>query len=261
LDFRLGETTPVDFPASDLGSGLLSSPIGSTLAVGENHLIYSSTDLAGNIEIEQGNDVVVLPPVVLNQVDKVGNIIKLYNNSNAAVDLTSFVLDLGTTQILGGTIPSHQNLDISFSSIPSSATAKLYDSSLTLVDSTTYSVTGSEIWQRQSDGLGPWIKLNAPPSSPSVNLESRLSVGKITLTVSGLATTLADMSYTIDYSDTAGPQQIYGQISPDVIDSLGTTSRDFFLGTCSSGTCINATGVGATFVVNFGGLNKTFTLN
>lgn len=258
LDLRLGSTEPLTTVAADTGSGIATTTPPAVITVGETTVNYFSTDLAANIEATASSPVLVLPPVVLNKVDKSASKIWLYNNSDSAVDLTSFYLDLGTTQILSGTISASSSLDISFTSIPDSATAKLYGGSAVLVDSTTYSDLGSASWQRQSDGLGPWVKISAPLS---FDLQSRLSVGKITLTISGLATTLADMSYTIDYSDTAGPQQIYGQISSDVIDHLGTTSRDFFLGTCSSGTCINATGIGTTFIVTFGGLVKTFTLN
>jgi len=258
LDLRLGETTAVTFDSVDTGSGIATTTPPEVINVGETTVTFSATDLATNIEFTNSSAILTLPPVVLNKIDRSTNKVWLYNNSSTAVDLTSFWLDLGTTQILSGTIPTSSSLDISFTPVPDSATAKLYDSTSTLVDSTVYADLGSASWQRLSDGLGPWVKIGAPLS---FDLQSRLSVGKITLTISGLATTLADMSYTIDYSDTAGPQQIYGQISPDVIDPLGTTSRDFFLGTCSSGVCINATGVGATFVVSFGGLNKTFTLN
>ena len=258
LDLRLGETTAVTFDSVDTGSGIATTTPPEVINVGETTVTFSATDLATNIESTNSSAILTLPPVVLNKIDKVTNKVWLYNNSATAIDLTSFWLDFGTTQMLSGTIPASSTLGFDFVSVPVSATAKLYGSGAVLIDSTVYADLGPAFWQRQSDGLGPWVKISAPLD---FDLQSRLSVGKITLTISGLATTLADMSYTIDYSDTAGPQQIYGQISPDVIDSLGTTSRDFFLGTCSSGTCINATGVGATFVVNFGGLNKTFTLN
>ena len=258
LDLRLGETTTVTFDSVDTGSGIATTTPPEVINVGETTVTFSATDLATNIEFTNSSAILTLPPVVLNKIDRSTNKVWLYNNSSTAVDLTSFWLDLGTTQILSGIIPASSTLGFDFASIPVSATAKLYGIGAVLIDSTVYADLGSASWQRLSDGLGPWVKISAPLS---FDLQSRLSVGKITLTISGLATTLADMSYTIDYSDTAGPQQIYGQISPDVIDPLGTTSRDFFLGTCSSGVCINATGVGATFVVSFGGLNKTFTLN
>jgi hypothetical protein len=181
--------------------------------------------------------------MVLNKISR--NTISLFNNLyDESVDLTNYFYSID-----GGNLISIDNLDIILSTpLPDFCQVKLFFNN-DLIDSVSVDNLNSTTWQRSTDGLGPWIKINSPPS---FNLESRLSVSKITLTISGLATTLADMSYTIDFSNSSGQQQIYGQIFPDTIDKYGVSSRDFYLGTCSNGgSCLPVQGLGSSFVVTF----------
>ena len=213
----------------------------------------SFIDLATNIESEHSISIVTLPPVVLNKISS--STVTIYNNTDSAVDLSTYSLDVGTTTILSGTIPSFTSQDISLT-VGTTSVGLLNNSFI--VDSTTFEPLSIAIWQRQSDGLGPWTRINAPMS---FDLQSRLSQSKITFTVSGLGTTLANMNYEILYTEGIIPRQIAGTILPHTIDSNGTASRDFFLGTCSSGSCTPASGIGSSFVVTFSGTTKTFILN
>ena len=209
--------------------------------------------MATNIESEHSISIVTLPPVVLNKISS--STVTIYNNTDSAVDLSTYSLDVGTTTILSGTIPSFTSQDISLT-VGTTSVGLLNNSFI--VDSTTFEPLSIAIWQRQSDGLGPWTRINAPMS---FDLQSRLSQSKITFTVSGLGTTLANMNYEILYTEGIIPRQIAGTILPHTIDSNGTASRDFFLGTCSSGSCTPASGIGSSFVVTFSGTTKTFILN
>lgn len=256
LDLRIGETDSVSFLTTDLGSYIVTTLPDITLNSGENNLNFSSTDSSKNVENPNHQSILVLSPIVLNKIDK--NTISIFNNHQSDnIDLNVYSINTGTTLIpLTGTIFSQHSLDIFLSTtLPDSCQIKLFKN-IDIVDSTTISGLGNANWQRQGDGLGPWVKINTPVT---FNLESRLSVSKITLTVSGLATTLPDMHYTIDYSDASGPQQIYGQILSNTIDINGTSARDFYLGTCSTGgTCLPSLGLGTSFVLTFNGLAKTF---
>jgi len=253
LDLRTGDTTPAEFLATDLGVGIDTSPAPTDISIGDTQINISSIDLATNIESEHSISIVTLPPVVLNKISS--STVTIYNNTDSAVDLSTYSLDVGTTTILSGTIPSFTSQDISLT-VGTTSVGLLNNSFI--VDSTTFEPLSIAIWQRQSDGLGPWTRINAPMS---FDLQSRLSQSKITFTVSGLGTTLANMNYEILYTEGIIPRQIAGTILPHTIDSNGTASRDFFLGTCSSGSCTPASGIGSSFVVTFSGTTKTFILN
>jgi len=254
LDIRVGETSVINFLATDLGSDIINSTPDTTLNPGENDLTFTSDDSSENIEINHHQSIVVPSPLVLNKITK--NTISLFNNLfNEPINLINYFYSIDD-----GPLISIDNLNLILSTpLPDSCQIKLFLND-NLIDSVNVTNLGSTTWQRISDGLGPWAKINAPPS---FNLESRLSVSKITLTVSGLATTLSDMSYTIDFSDISGPQQIYGRILSNTIDSQGVSSRDFYLGTCSSGgTCLPVSGLGSSYVVTFSDLpSKTFIFN
>lgn len=247
LDLRTGDTTPAEFLATDLGSGIFDSTTTPE--------IISSTDLAGNIETTHSISVVTLPPVVLNKITS--SKITLYNNTDSSVDLTDYSLDVGTTTILSGTIPAFGTRDFDISL---NANKVILLNNLIEQDSTTFETLGSATWERQSNGLGPWVRLNAPVT---VNLFSRLPQSKITMTISGLGETLSNMDYTINYSSNGLEQQIAGTIDPNTIDANGTVSRDFYLGTCSTGVCNSAAGIGSSFVVMFSTdpTPKIFNLN
>ena len=253
LDSRLPLNPDLNLLVTDLGSEIIDYPTLSPLEVGENIVSVSATDSAGNSELPQHYPIVVLPDLVINRVDKYA--FTLFNNSLTQVlDLSNLTYSLNNSSPL--TIDSTQlsplqSLTVFFPSTQTTANLKLFQDD-NLVTSFQADDLDNFYWQRQFSGLGPWLKI---ASLPTVNLESRLSVSKITLTVSGLATTLADMSYTIDYQDAAGDQQIFGQILPEQIDEQGFVSRDFFLGTCSSGgTCVPASGLSKKFMVTFSNL-------
>lgn len=258
LDLRVGDTETTSFLASDLGSFIIDSPLDTSLNTGENDLNFSSIDSSLNIENPNHQSIIAISPIVLNKIDK--NKIILFNNSQTEiVDISNYFLtvDTGPAIPLTGTIPPHQLSEEIVLSTPllDSCEVKLYKNT-ELVDSTTISNLGNSVWQRQSDGLGPFVKIN---TSPDIILESRLSVSKVTLTISGLSSTLPDMHYTINYTDSSGHQQIYGQILANTIDANGTSARDFYLGTCSTGgNCQPSLGLGSTFTVIFNGLEKTF---
>lgn len=261
LDTRIGETSVVNFLVSDLGSEIIDSPAEIPLNTGENEINFSSSDSSENIEVNNSQSILVLSPLVLNKIDK--NTLYLFNNSwEQFFDLSnySYAIDENQSVALNGDILPQQLLVIYLSSeLPASCQIKLFKDNL-LIDSIKVSDLNYSFWQRSVDGLGPWIKIT---EDPEVNLEYRASVSKITFSISGLGTTFSDMSYTIDYSDIAGPQQIYGQILPATIDQSGVSTRDLYLGTCSSGgTCIPSSGIGSSFVVTFSYFApQTFILN
>lgn len=253
LDLRTGDTSPVEFLATDLGSGIDTSPGLINMTVGDTQINISSTDLATNVETTHSVSIVTLPPVVLNKITTLA--VTLYNNTDSSVDLSAYTLDVGTTSVLSGTIPSFSSLDISVS-VGTTQVGLLIGS--TVVDFTTFDTLGSDTWQRQANGLGPWTRLDSP-AVRTFDLQNRVSESKVTFTASGLGDTSIPLTYNIKYFANGSDQGIDGTILPHTIDSNHTVSRDFFLGTCSSGACIPATGIGSTFLVTFVGESKTFT--
>jgi signal peptidase len=261
LDTRIGETSVVNFLVSDLGSEIIDSPAEIPLNIGENEINFSSSDSSENIELNHQQSILVLSPLVLNKIDK--NTIYLFNNSwDESLDLSNYSYAIGESQSMAliGNIFPQQSLAINLSTeLSDTSQIKLFKDDL-LIDSVKLFDLNFAFWQRSIDGLGPWIKITG---DPEVNLEFRASVSKITLNISGLGTTFSDMSYTIDYSDISGPQQIFGQILPATIDQSGVSTRDLYLGTCSSGgTCTPSSGIGSSFVVTFSTLApQTFIFN
>jgi len=247
LDLRTGDTTPAQFLATDLGSGI---DVASTSVTN-----ISSIDLAGNIESTHSISIVTLPSVVLNKITQ--STISIYNNTDSMADLNNWVLDLGSTNILiNTTIPAFSSFDYSYS--VGTTTINLKNNLSEIIDSTSFNILGTAIWQRQSNGLGPWIRID---TSPQISLQNRLSESKITLTISGLGDTSINMDYSINYSANNVEQQIAGTISPNTIDQNNSISRDFYLGTCSTGTCLPTQNIGSTFVVNFSHLPpQTFVI-
>lgn len=67
LDLRTGDTSPVTFLATDLGSGIDSSPAPADMSVGDTQITVSSTDLAGNAQVAHSISIVTLPPRGLKQ--------------------------------------------------------------------------------------------------------------------------------------------------------------------------------------------------
>lgn len=245
LDLRTGDSSPPEFLSTDLGAGIyesLTSPNG-----------ISSTDLALNIESTHSISIVTLPNIVLNKITS--SIISLYNNTDTSVDLNDWILDLGSTSIIiNSTIPTFSSIDINYDI----GTTKiiLKNNSNEIIDSTTFQNLNTATWQRQFNGLGPWELIS---DQININLENRLSQSKITLIISGIADTSIDLNYSINYFANNIEQQIAGEILPNTIDSHGSISRDFYLGTCSTGVCIPQTNIGTTFTVTFSTLpTKTF---
>ncbi len=247
LDFRTGDTSPPEFLATDLGSGV---DIASTSVTN-----ISSTDLAGNIESTHSISIVTLPNIVLNKINS--STISIYNNTDSTVDLNNWILDLGSTLILiNTTIPSFNSLDFFYDI--GTTKINLLNNSGEIIDSTTFQNLGDATWQRQFDGLGPWIRVD---TTPQISLQNRLSQSKITLTISGLGDTSINLDYSINYLANNIEQQIAGTILPNTIDQNNSISRDFYLGTCSTGTCLPAQNIGSTFVVNFSNLPpQTFVI-
>lgn len=257
LDTRIGETSFVNFLVTDLGSEIIETPSEIPLNTGENEISFSSSDSSENVEINRQQSILVLSSLVLNQIDK--NTIYLFNNSwDQSLDLSNYSYSTGDSQVaLTGNLLPQQSFTLNLSSqLPDFCQIKLFNHQ-NLIDKVTVNNLNLTFWRRSLDGLGPWIKISP---GPAINLEYRASVSKLTLSVSGLGTTLSDMSYTIDYSNAVGPQQIYGQILPATVDANGVSSRDLYLGTCSSGgTCLPSVGIGNSFVVTFSTLSpETF---
>lgn len=240
LDLRVGETNPPEFLATDLGSGILES---TTIPIS-----ISSIDLAGNIESTHSISIVNLPTVVLNKINS--STISLFNNSNESVDLSNWSLDLGSTNILIDDIISPQSsLDIVYD--VGTTKINLLNNVSEIIDSTIFNILGSATWQRQTNGLGPWILIDGPIS---INLFSRLTESKITLTISGLGDTSINMDYAINYFANNLEQQIAGTIDKNTIDINHSISRDFYLGTCSTGICFPNNNIESSFVVRFSNL-------
>lgn len=259
LDTRIGETSIINFMASDLGSEIIDSPTEVPLNNGENEIEFSSSDSSENIEVNHNQSIVVLSPLVLNKIDK--NTIYLFNNSwSESIDLSAYSYSIGDSHAISliGSLSPHLSFVIDLpTQLSDISLIKLFKDSI-LIDFQSIDDLNTASWQRSIDGLGPWVKISP---GPTINLDYRASVSKITLSVSGLGITPSDMSYIIDYSDIVGSQQIYGQILPSTIDENGFSLRDLYLGTCSSGgTCIPSSGIGTSFVVTFSTLSpRTFT--
>lgn len=237
LDLRVGETNTPEFLSTDLGSSVLES---STTP--EN---ISSIDFADNIEKTHQISIVNLPSVTLNKISS--STISLFNNTTLEIDLSNWVINLGTTNILINNIISplaflDLNYDIGTTKIV------LLNNFGETIDSTNFDILGETIWQRQFDGLGPWILKDGPIS---INIFSRLSESKITMTISGLGDTSINMDYTINYISNNLEQQIAGTIDPISIDKNNSISRDFYLGTCSTGVCVSNSNIGTSFSVKF----------
>lgn len=245
LDLRTSDSTPPEFLSTDLGAGIFES------STTPDHI--SSTDLALNIESTHSISIVTLPQIVLNKITS--STITIYNNTDTSVNLNNWFLDIGSTVItINGTIPSFSTLD--FNNDIGTTKIILKNNLNEIVDSTTFDILGNSVWQRQQNGLGPWALFN---DQININLENSLSQSKITLIISGLGDTSIDLNYSINYFANNIEQQIAGTILPNTVDSTGTISRDFYLGTCSTGVCIPTLNIGSTFTVTFSTLpTKTF---
>jgi signal peptidase len=249
LDTRVGTTTPIDFISTDNLSDIATTTPPLVPPVGENVVDFSAIDTSANVESTSSSSVVVLAKVVLNKINPTSSTIELFNNSDITQNLDGFILDLGTTTILSGTIPANNSAIFNLI-IPDSGRITLKDNFSNVLDSTLYSSLLTASFERSVNGLGPWIKINAPLS---VNLESRLSVGKVTLSIFGITPEITDVNFTLNYTVSSLPQQVIGLMT--------TTNRDLFLGTCSSGDCLTPAGIGSSFIVSLdyknSGVNTT----
>ncbi|MEK7527593.1 MAG: signal peptidase I [Patescibacteria group bacterium] len=277
LDLRLGETTVATFDSVDTGSGIATTTPPITVNVGETKVNFSATDLAGNIESTHSSAILTLPHLVLNKIifDQTSQQIEIYNNSDLAVNLSTWKLANDSTEIdIGSTsILPHNSLFIGFTLNTNTDTVSLKVGS-SIVDATTYqgTIAPNESWVRTVNGVGPWSLLS--PQITAV-LTSRLSVNKIVLTVSNISPIFGNnpsdtLDYEVKYTNSAGLQGFSGRIDPQSVENF-TSARDFYLGTCSSGyVCTPETGIGSTFTVDLtGNINssplifttQTFTLN
>ncbi len=268
LDTRVGETSTVDFLASDLSSQVAETTPPTNLIIGENDLTFTTTDSAYNSDNNHHQNITVLPPLVLNKLffHTSDNQIEIYNNSSEAILLSKYqIIETrnNSTKNFNTSSPiylnPHSGYTFSFplySRGPDTVQLKIGDS---IIDSITYQPKSDgayydgEYWFRSPSGLGPWTSSVSPLSA----LLTRLSSNKLTLSVSYIPQNFGSnptdfLEYEILYSDSAGPQQIIGRISPQSVDQ-NLSQRDFYLGTCSSGSCLPSSGLGSSFTLKING--------
>ncbi|MFA6518837.1 MAG: lamin tail domain-containing protein [Candidatus Shapirobacteria bacterium] len=271
LDPRLSGTDPVTIDTHDTGTGVGDTTAPFSTTVGENNLNIGATDNAGNSETPNSSSIVVLPPLVLNQIsfNPSNQFIELYNNGSENIDLSGwYISQVGQTLSIGSTIISSksslkiENIDTSlFDFTDTSGTVDLISPLTTKVDSTTYFSAGhaGEVWQRLPDGIGNWGLYYEDVSG---NIGFRLNVNRITLTIANIPSDFganpADrLDYKITYTKTVDGTSLGQQIAGSI--SIGTivnhrADRDFYLGTCSSGgACTPDSGLGANFVLSLTG--------
>lgn len=258
LDARFSPDSQLDIISTDLSSDIISQSSLPEIITGENIISLIATDSADNSENGHYQNIIVAPNLSLNKITS--NSISVYNNSfSSEINLADYQYSIGNSPLSSiatlSASPLSEFIFFPNQTLPQKATINLYKNNQ-LVESLNYDQLNLCNWYRQSNPLGPWIK-QCP--LPEFNLEFRPSVSKITLSISGIAKTLPDMSYTINYTDTSGVQEIFGQIFSGQIDENGNSSREFFLGTCSSGVCISDSGIVPVFKVKFSNLpEKTF---
>ena len=254
LDTRFSPDSQLDITSTDLNSEIISQSTLPEIIIGENIISLIATDSANNSENGHYQNIIVAPYLNLNKITSQS--ISVFNNSlSSEINLTDYQYSIDDSPLApiatSSAIPLSEFTIFFDQALPQKATVNLYKNNQ-LVESLNYDQLNLCNWYRQGNPLGPWIK-QCP--SPEFNLEFRPLVSKITLSVSGLAQTLPDMTYTISYMDISGPQEIFGQIFTGQIDQNGNSSREFFIGTCSSGgTCIPDSGLVPTFKVKFSNL-------
>ena len=285
LDPRLSGTNPVTSDTHDTGTGVGDTTAPPATTVGENNLQVGATDNAGNSETPNSSSVVVLPPIVLNQIsfDPINQYVELYNNGEEGVNLDGwYISQVGQTLSIGSTlIPPKSAIKIEhidtgrFDFSDTAGRVDLFSPGAVGVDSTSYFSAGmpGEVWQRLPNGLGNWGLFFA---NVSANIDFRLSANRITLVVSNIPSSygagLTDrLDYEIIYSRTVNgtpqDQGIAGSISPTSVVN-NRTDRDFYLGSCSSGgACTADSGLGSSFTLSLTGqigsesvdINQTFS--
>lgn len=274
LNTRIGETFFPELEATDVGSGILSSSTLPEIQTGENKLIYNSDDIAGNIEQLQKSNILVFSNITINQFNN--NYVELFNNSNKTIDINNW--QICNKNNICKTLSqnnSENNLTLifpknklqfidDFSFENSNDQIILKNESETEQDNFSFSILNN--WQRSVDGIGTWIS-NA--SQLDVNIVSRLSVNKITMTIFGIDKE-DNLNYEIVYTSQGLEKGIAGTIDKNTIEN-NKTDRDFYLGTCSSGgACVAETDIGSTLTITLTGkingteiepIVKSFNLN
>jgi len=275
LDPRLGQGTTLPLAAHDTGSGLASTPSPAPVSPGENPLEFSSTDIAGNTENSHQVDVVVAPPLALNAIYFSANIVELYNNSSAAIDLSAYYLQnsSGQTQPLTSSVSAGATSSVFLSSSftlasPADTISLFQNGNSDPVDKTDYRLqsAANQVWRRTPVGLGTWGLTASSPLSLGANIIYRQSVGKITLSVFNIGSTYLPLAYEIIYTDDGLEKGIAGTIDTDTVVG-GKSDRDFILGTCSTDGCTVDSRIGNTIKLTIDDighsttyLDQTFTI-
>jgi len=240
LDTRIGDTTAINFLATDLASYIDQSPSPFDLKIGENYLSFSSTDYAQNSEILHHQSILVLP-LVLNKISfhDLNDSVEIANNSSFSFDLSSYQIESSPGQFinLSGSIGSGSTLVISTPDLDDNhglVSLKIGDS---LIDSVTYlgQNTDDDFWYRASSGLGPWTM-----STSSLNaVLSRRNCDLITLSLNQIPSSFgaADtdvINYEISYQDLQINEKITGEIFPHNVED-GLSQRDLLIPNCQGG--------------------------
>lgn len=274
LNTRVGETFFPELNTQDIGSGILASSTLPEIQIGENQLIYNSTDIAENQEQNQQSNILVLSNVTINKFNN--NSVELFNNTSETIDVNNW--QLCNKNNICKTLSSdnsENNLTLIFPK-----------NKLDFIDNFSFQNNGDKIilknnlgqeqdnfsfsilndWQRNVDGIGTWSLTN---SQLDINIVPRLSVNKITMTIFGI-NEKNDLNYEVIYTSQGQEKGIAGTIDKNTIEN-NKTDRDFYLGTCSTeGNCRPETDIGSTLTVTLTGkindteiepIIKSFNLN
>lgn len=279
LNTRIGETFAPELDVQDTGSGVLStSSLMPEIQPGENTLIYNSTDIANNKEQTQASNIFVSENITINKFNN--NFIELFNNSNEEIDLNNWQIctengnckQFSTTNSENGTtiiMPKGTIKFFDYFFLQENNKKIILKNNLNQdQDSFIFSDLGD--WKRSIDGIGTWILDN---KKLDINIISRLSVNKITMTVFNIPNEWKDtdnLNYEIIYTSQGQEKGIAGIIDKNTIEN-SKTDRDFYLGTCSTGgSCRPEPDIGSIFTVTVNGklddieiepITKTFNLN
>lgn len=279
LNTRIGETFTPELDVQDTSSDVVStSSLMPEIKQGENRLIYNSTDIANNKEKTQASNILVLASITINKFNN--NFVELFNNSNEEVDLNDWQVCTENGNCKQFSITNSEN---GTTIIIPKGTLKFFDyfflqeNNKKIIlknnlgqeqDNFSFSDLGD--WKRNIDGIGTWILDN---KKLDVNITSRLSVNKITMTIFNISNFIKDtdsLNYEIIYTSQGQEKGISGTIDKNTIEN-NKTDRDFYLGTCSTGgNCRPEPNIGSAFKITLSGkldgieiepITKTFNLN
>jgi len=268
-DNRITEEKEIDFEVHDgSGSGTFEAnyevdgvPFGDysgvpfTLASGDYDIANSGEDVAGNIESPETDELVVLPPMVINAFSAAPSIgdewVDLYNNSSSPINVDGWQicdslnqcqgLSLGNSESGDTWIGSHDSLRFLDNFLLNNLgdTVILKNDMAEEQDRFLYPSFAGDynwIWQRNPDGIGSW-ELNKPEID--AHITSRYDeANKILLTIFNIPENYGDgdlIEYEIVYNN--GDRGIAGTILAETVEN-GKADREFYLGTCSAmGVC------------------------